>query len=67
MQYGGMHLLRVSGWVAVIIAARAVLIIGVAAAHPRRRGRLASASRGQQVIAAGLARAIEQYFAPPAP
>ena len=33
MQYGCMHLLRVSGWVAVIIAAPAVLIIGVAAAH----------------------------------
>ena len=33
MQYGGMHLLRVSGWVAVIIAAPAVLIIAVAAAH----------------------------------
>ena len=33
MQYGYMHLLRVSGWVAVIIAAPAVLIIGVAAAH----------------------------------
>jgi hypothetical protein len=28
-----MHLLRVSGWVAVIIAASAVLIIGVAAAR----------------------------------
>ncbi len=33
MQYGGMHLLRASGWVAVIIAAPAALIIGVAAAH----------------------------------
>jgi len=33
MQYGGMHLLRVSGWVAVIIAAPAVLIIAVAVAH----------------------------------
>lgn len=33
MQYGGMHLLRVSGWVAVMIAVPAVLIIGVAAAH----------------------------------
>jgi len=33
MQYGCMHLLRVSCWVAVIIAAPAVLIIGVAAAH----------------------------------
>lgn len=33
MQCGFMHLLRVSGWVAVIIAAPAVLIIGVAAAH----------------------------------
>ena len=33
MQYGCMHLLRVSGWVAVIIAAPAVLIIAVAAAH----------------------------------
>jgi hypothetical protein len=33
MQYGGMHLLRVSGWVAVIIAAPALLIIGMAAAH----------------------------------
>jgi hypothetical protein len=36
MQYGGMHLLRVSGWVAVIIAALAVLIIGVAAALVRQ-------------------------------
>ena len=33
MQYGGMHLLRVSCWVAVIIAAPAVLIIGVAYPH----------------------------------
>ena len=33
MQYGGMHLLRVSGWVAVIIAAPAALIIGVATTH----------------------------------
>jgi N-acetylmuramoyl-L-alanine amidase len=33
MQYGCMHLLRVSGWVAVVIAAPAVLIIGVAVAH----------------------------------
>ena len=33
MQYGGMHLLRVSGWVAVIIAAPARQIIGMAAAH----------------------------------
>jgi hypothetical protein len=33
MQYGCMHRLRVSGWVAVIIAAPAVLTIGVAAAH----------------------------------
>jgi N-acetylmuramoyl-L-alanine amidase len=33
MQYGCMHLLRVSGWVAVIIAVPAVLIIAVAAAH----------------------------------
>ena len=33
MQYGCMHLLQVSGWVAVVIAAPAVLIIAVAAAH----------------------------------
>jgi hypothetical protein len=30
-------------------------------------GSIAASSRGQQVIAAGLACAIEQYFAPPAP
>ena len=30
-------------------------------------GSIAASSRGQQVIAGGLARAIEQYFAPPAP
>jgi hypothetical protein len=79
MQYGCMQLLRVTGWVAVIIAAPAVLIIGVAAAHrasaspprsPRVGGTapIAASSRGQQVIAAGLARVIEQYFVPqPAP
>ena len=31
-------------------------------------GSIAASSRGQQIIAAGLARAIEQYFVPqPAP
>ena len=31
LQYGLMHLLRVAGWVAVIVAAPAALIVGVAA------------------------------------
>lgn len=100
-----MHLLRVSGWVGVIIAAPALLIIGMAPAlspadlayghllplGPAEHGYfsttsvmpgalveplfitdpfegpIAASSRGQQVIAGGLARAIEQYFAPPAP
>ncbi len=33
MQYGGMHLLPASGWVSVIIAAPALLIIEMAAVH----------------------------------
>ena len=56
-QYGGMHLLRVSGW-AVIIAAPAVLIIGVAAAHrasapprPARVGGTAPAVNSHPAVA----------------
>ena len=59
MQYGGMHLLRVSGWVAVIIAAPAVLTIGVAAAHrasappprPPRVGGTAPAGNSHPTVA----------------
>jgi N-acetylmuramoyl-L-alanine amidase len=58
MQDGGMHLLRVSGWVAVIIAAAAVLIIGVAVAHrasapprPPRAGGIAPAVNSHPAVA----------------
>ncbi len=58
MQYGGMHLLRVSGWAAVIIAAPAVLIIAMAAAYrasgpprPARVGGTAPAVNSHPVAA----------------
>ncbi len=85
MQYGSMHLLQVSGWVAGLAYGH-LLLLGSAKygyfSAPRTipgplvgppfitnpfEGSIAASSRGQQVIADGLARAIEQYFAPPAP
>jgi N-acetylmuramoyl-L-alanine amidase len=52
MQYGGMHLIRVSGWVAVIVAAPAVLVAGVVSG-------LASTPRVPAARADGSAPAVD--------
>jgi N-acetylmuramoyl-L-alanine amidase len=82
MQYGGMGVLRMSGWVAVIIAAPALLIIGIAAAHrasaPPRSARaggtapvvnsypaVAGPNAGGQGLSTGTGVAVDPaYFGP---